>query len=237
MTRKYHASFILIVFFALAQIGCDRPNTSSTSSRIVIPIPNKSEFLKSAKSTSAISALASIDYNLLCFAVNIKGPAVRTTSSTCDVERGITAGSVAPGNELIVSDVPLGENYSFEIFGLLRSNTSGACPAVTLTTWNHPLNKIYLLGKTQGVKLIKQEEAVVISLTMPDQSTHIAMQNSFPAACTSTKKAPTGDFLLGAHIATSASFKLKSRVSYKEESRTLAGATLKIKRSKIGVSP
>lgn len=231
MINLNHSAFVAFIM-AFASIGCNRADSPSSASRIVIQIPNKSEFLKSSKFSAQTSALSVIDYNLLCFAVNISGPAIRSTSNACDVERGITTGSVAPGNELIVSDVPLGENYTFEIFGLLRNNTSEICPSVNLTTWNHPLVKIYLVGKTKGIKLEKQEEEVTITLTMPDSSAHIALQNSFPLSCTSAEVQASGSFLLAASILTSTSFKLKSRVSFKEESKELLGTTLKIKRWK-----
>lgn len=225
-------SHLTLIFFVLsfAVTGCERASPPSPPSRIVIPIPSQFDFLKSSKVSTSVSALAVVDYNLLCFAVNIKGPAIRTLSEACNVERGITTGSVAPGNELIIDDVPLGENYTFEIFGLLRNNATETCPAVNVAAWNHPLTKIYLVGKTTGVKLIKQYEDVTIMLTMPDQAAHIAVQNLFPASCggPTTGLKAKGRVLLGADVLTSARFKLKYRISYKEESRVLSGSTLKI---------
>ena len=231
MIKFNHPAYILLVL-AFAVAGCERANPPSPPSRIVIPIPSQSDFLKASKVSSSVSALAVVDYNLLCFAANIKGPAIRTLSEACNVERGITTGSVAPGNELIIDDVPLGENYTFEIFGLLRNSATETCPAVNVAAWNHPLTKIYLVGKTTGVKLIKQNEDVTVMLTMPDQAAHIAAQNLFPASCggpTSGLKAK-GRVLLGADVLTSTRFKLKYRISFKEESKILAtGTTFKIK--------
>ncbi|MEK6627363.1 MAG: hypothetical protein AABY53_01960 [Bdellovibrionota bacterium] len=241
--KNFNHLLLILISFALTITGCDRASTSSSSSRIVIEIPDKTEFSKLSQQSSklyssSVSALAAVDYNSLCFVVNIKGPSIPSQFGSCNVERGITVGSVIPGSQIIIPEVPKGENYSFEIFGLLKANNADACPVVNVTSWNHPLDKVYLLGKTTGVTLIKQDEEVTINLAMPDQSNHMAAQNSFPSLCTATAGAiAPGNFLLGASLTTSLSFKLRSRVSYKEEAKELMGTTLKITRWKAGVTP
>lgn len=219
--------------FALA--GC-RAEAPSGASQVVIVFPNKAQFLSSLKTGSQISALSVIDYNTLCFAVNVKSPKISSTKNSCDVERGISVGSVPTGSEIIVADIPIGSDNTFEIYGLVKSNPADSCPAVNNTTWNHSLNKIYLIGKKTGVLLEKQDEEVTITLTMPEQSSHIAYENSFPATCTATGLAGSGTYVLGSAVLTSASFKLNSRASYKEESKELSGPTMKIKDWKTGVA-
>lgn len=216
---------------AFAIAGC-RAEAPAGASQVVIVFPNKSQFANSLK----VSALAAIDYNSLCFAVNVKSPKILKTQNSCDVERGISMGSVASGSEIVIVDIPIGPDNTFEIYGLVKNSAADPCPVVDKLGWNHSLNKIYLIGKKSGVVLEKQDEEVTIVLTMPDQTRHIAYENSFPASCTSTGVAGSGTHVLGAGLLTSASFKLNSRASFKEESTELIGTTIKIKDWKTGVS-
>lgn len=232
---KTSTQFILLMSFAFALAGC-RAEAPSGSSQVAIVFPNKAQFMNSLKTGSQVSALAAINYNTLCFAVNVKSPKITTTKNTCDVERGISVGSVPTGSEIIVADIPIGSENTFEIYGLVKSNPSEPCPTVSNASWNHSLNKIYLIGKKTGVVLEKQDEEVTIVLTMPDQTAHIAYENSFPATCTANGVAGGGAIVLGAGVLTSASFKLNSRVSYKQGSKELVGTNMKIKDWKTGVS-
>lgn len=233
-TTRYSSFLIFTIAFALA--GC-RADAPAGASQVVIVFPNKTQFMSSLKSLSQVSALSTINYNSLCFAVNVKSPKIITTHNSCDVERGITVGSVPTGSEIIIVDIPIGSDNTFEIYGLVKANSSEPCPPVDKLSWNHSLNKIYLIGKKTGVLLEKQNEEVTIVLTMPEQTAHIAYENSFPATCTANGVAGTGTYVLGAGVLTSASFKLKSRASIKEESIELSsGMTMKIKDWKTGVS-
>lgn len=226
--------FSLLLSFALAfaLAGC-RAEAPSGASQVVIVFPNKAQFANSLK----VSALATIDYNSLCFAVNVKSPKIALTHNSCDVERGISVGSVPTGSEIVVADIPIGSDNTFEIYGLVKSNAGDPCPVVDNTTWNHSPNKIYLIGKKTGVLLEKQDEEITIVLTMPEQTSHIAYENSFPASCIATTGvAGSGTYVLGSAVLTSVSFKLNSRASYKEESTELSGPTMKIRDWKTGVA-
>ena len=224
--------FFLFFGFTIALTGCGRPDAPAGASQVSIVFPNKSQFANSLK----VSALAAIDYNSLCFAVNVKSPKILKTQNSCDVERGISVGSVASGSEIVIADIPIGPDNTFEIYGLVKSNPAEPCPVVDTKNWNHSLNKIYLIGKKTGVILEKQDEEVTITLTMPEQSSHIAYENSFPATCTANGVAGTGSYLLGAEVLTGTSLKLKSTASFKEESTELSGITMKIRDWKTGVS-
>lgn len=228
-------SFLISFTLAFAIAGC-RAEAPSGASQVVVVFPNKAQFASSLK----VSALSVIDYNTLCFAVNVKSPKITTTRNSCDVERGISVGAVPSGSEIVIADIPIGPDNTFEIYGLVKNNAGEPCPVVDKMNWNHSLNKIYLIGKKTGVVLEKQDEEVTIILTMPEQSAHIAYENSFPATCTANGVAGSGTHLLGAAVLTSASFKLNSRASYKEESKAesyeLSGVTIKIRDWKTGVS-
>lgn len=237
-TKRFFLLLIIALSYTIA--GC-RPAAPSVASQVVVVFPNKAQFLNlqsdSQKTGSEISTLAAINYNSLCFAVNVKSPKISVTKNSCDVERGISVGSVPAGSEIILADIPTGIDNTFEIYGMVKTNSSDPCPAVNLTSWNHSLRKIYLIGKKTGVVLEKPEEEVTIQLTMPDQASHIAYENSFAASCTANGVAGTGSTLLGIATLTSTSFKLVSRASFKEESTELSGTTMKIRNWKTGVSP
>ena len=224
-------TFSFAIVFATAIAGC-RAEAPSGASQVVIVFPNEAKFANSLK----VSALSNIDYNSLCFAVNVKSPKIFLTHPKCDVERGISVGSVPTGGEIIVADIPIGSDNTFEIYGLVKNNAGDPCPKIDPTTWNHSLNKIYLIGKKSGVTLEKQDEEVTITLTMPQQTSHIAYGNSFPASCTSNGVAGKGTHLLGAAVLTGTSLKLNSSASFKEESTELTGTTMKIRNWKTGVS-
>ena len=233
--------FSLLLSFALAFAfaGCRAEGPLGTA-QVAVVFPNKAQFMSSLKSSlktgSEVSALAAVNYNSLCFADNVKSPKISLTKNSCDVERGISMGSVPAGSEIVIADIPIGSDNTFEIYGLVKNNSSDTCPTINSTSWNHSLNRIYLIGKKSGVVLEKQDEEVTIVLTMPNQTAHIAYENSFPLSCTATGLAGTGTFVLGASVLTSASFKLNSRASFKEESIELTGTTMKIRNWKTGVS-
>ncbi len=234
-TTNYFYLFFVALLAALVLTGCNR--AEGPTSQIVIKFPNKPQFISSLKTAAKVSALTVVDYNLLCFAVNVKGPKISVTNNSCDVERGISMGSVLPDVEMIVPNVPTGSDISFEIYGLLRNNSAEPCPPVDKMQWNHPVNKIYLLGQTVGITLTKIEEEVIVYLSMPAQFAPISVANSFPAACTAISVVRPENIFLGSSLLTSASFNLRSRVSYKEESTELSGTTLKIRNGKAGTAP
>ncbi len=229
MNTQNHGLILLLVGFLL--VGCQP--ASVDSSRVAIRIPTKEEFQK----TSKVSALAVIDYNLLCFAINVRGGSIPLKTPSCDVSKGIVAGSVGPGGDIVV-DIPFGFAINFEVIGLLRSSISEACPPVNKDGWNWPIQKIYSLGETKDVRVDKPETTVVISVGMPDTAANLASQMNLPASCSpSTPAGAAGRLPFGAGVQTSTNYRAYSRVSYTTDTKTLSSPNFKIRQWKAEVQP
>lgn len=185
-------------------------------------------------SKSDVSSMAVVDLQKLCFAVNVKGPGIMSVPAvTCDVERGVVAGSVGPGGELSV-DVEIGMERSFELYAFLKQG-SEACPKVAKAGWSWPLERIYFLGKADNVE-VKQNSVVEIPFTVPAQTQNIAVQKSWPASClATTKPAPkrVGRVISGASVMVSPmNYKVYSKVGPFNDEKTL-GTNYKIKNWKV----
>ncbi len=228
-------SFVFFFYLLFSLLGiinlsaCKRAQDEATSSKIQIRIPTLQEQSSAIKS-SAVSS--TVNYNLLCFAINVTGPdiPVTTGASTCNVERGIFEGSVAPGQSLTVM-VPMGSSRNFEVYGFLRNNTSEACPTAFGSNWNWPLQKVYLLGQTNGVDISTPESSVSIGFSIPQSEQNIITQKGWSSTC---RTAVTEDKSVGRiQTATSAplsgsQFKIYSRVNTKNELQTLEGSQFQI---------
>jgi hypothetical protein len=177
-------------------------------------------------------AASNIDYNLLCFTVNVKGglgtsgvaDIVTTPATTCKVERGILANqSVAAPGTLTVDAVPVGTGRIFEVYGFLRNSTSDACPA-TSPDWSWPILKTYYLGSSTA-DLSKDVESVSINFTLPPNTQNLAVVKNWPAACGGVKSATSsfGHVLAGAKAISSASYQMRVRVAEKNLDQTLVG--------------
>jgi hypothetical protein len=209
--------------------ACRRPAAESAS--VSIQIPSAQEFKKLSKASHSVYSLSQVDFSLLCFAVNVKGPAVPLTSATsqCDIERGLFAGSVASGQTLTL-DVPDGSNYSFELYGIIRNSTTEACPLNLTTTWGSPVDKVYFLGKTEGVTISPPTAEVVVNVSLPERTQNLIAQNSLPASCSSAPVlAPTfGRVQTAAAVMSGTTFKVYARASDKDDLKTLQGTQFKI---------
>lgn len=185
-------------------------------------------------SKSDVSSMSAVDLQKLCFAVNVKGPGiVSAPAATCDVERGIVAGSVGPGGELSV-EVELGLERSFELYAFLKQG-SEACPRVAKSGWSWPIERIYFLGKADNVE-VKQNSVVEIPFTVPTPSQNIAIQKSWPSSClATTKPAPKrlGRVISGASLMVSPmNYKVYSKFGPFNDEKTL-GTNYKIKNWKV----
>lgn len=208
--------------------GCRRPVADIAS--VSIQIPTAKQFRSLSKSSQTVSSQSVVDFNLLCFAVNIKGPAVTATpASTCDIERGLFSGSVGAGATLIV-DVPEGSNFTFELYGILRGSTTEACPTGLTTTWGASIDKVYFLGKTTGVTITPPSSEVAITAVLPDQTQSLVAQNSLPATCKpgSSPASSFGRVQTAAAVMSGTTFKVYSRASNKDDTKTLQGAQFKV---------
>ena len=161
-----------------------------------------------------------ISSSLVCYVVNVTGPGIQENSKSCDIKRGVFAGSAAPGSELSVT-VPTGSNRKVEIYGILRNSSGDPCPNVQ-TGWPVTLDKVYFLGQATGVDVRPPTTTVDITVTLPDESQNILTQFSMPSACTSVAaSAKAGRIFPLASAQTSIvnAYKKHSRVSFKMENQ------------------
>lgn len=222
----------LFVLSACALLAACQP-ASVDRSKIKIRIPTAAELQAAGKVTS----LALIDYNLLCFAVNVTGGPIPSQNLSCDVPKGVITGSVPQGGTLEL-DVPYGEGMTFEVFGLLRTSTSVACPAVTADSWNWPLKKVYSLGKTANIKVSLPDQSVEVMVAMPDAADHLFASLSLPATCEPTQTAPptVGRVASGAGVLTGSTYKMYGRITSKNEIHEIQGSQFRIRQWTTGDS-
>ena len=196
-----------------ALISCQRAVEDTASLKIKLP---------AAESFSkGVGAFSQISSSLVCYVANVTGPGIQENLKSCDIKRGVFAGSAAPGSELSVT-VPTGSNRKVEIFGILRNSSSDPCPNVQ-TGWPVNLDKVYFLGEATSVDVRPPTTTVDITVTLPDQSQNILTQFNMPSTCTSVAAtAKAGRIFSLAHSQTSFtnSYKKMSRISFKIENQT-----------------
>ena len=165
-------------------ISCQRPS-ENTNHQVTIKIPTASEFQKSGPMKTR-SLQMTIPYELLCFAVNAKGSNLPSLpAQTCGIEKGLTAGSVSPGESLSFN-LKTNQVVQFELYGFLRNSPKESCPNLTSSEWFWPVNKTYELGKSNDIKIEGAETRVEFNLILPKDDQNIAVQKSWPPSCLSS---------------------------------------------------
>jgi hypothetical protein len=188
---KKITSAIVGLILLLLHVGCQK---AEKVANVQIKMPRSDQ----GRSSESLQALSVIDQSRLCYAANVKGPGIPTTSKTCDIVRGIAAGLVA-GGETISLVVPEGVNREVEIYGLLRDSADEPCP--TLQDSTIPVNprRVYRLGSKVGltVKAPITETSIVIQLTTEDQN--LIGAGILPSSCApdSRLRITTGRFSSG----------------------------------------
>lgn len=223
---RFRHILILIVSIP-ALISCQRQVEDTAS--LKIKLPSAESFNK------GVGAFSQINSSLVCYVVNVTGSGISDSQSSCDIRRGVFAGSAAPGSELSVT-VPTGSNRKVEIYGILRNSSGDPCPNVQ-TGWPVPLDKVYLLGQVTGIDVRPPTTTVDITVTLPDESQNILTQLSMPSTCSAvTASAKAGRIFATANSDTSLidGYKKISRISFKteNESRSSTGG-YKMKNSAI----
>jgi hypothetical protein len=224
------------LLFGMFLIGCDRMATQSRSN-IVIQMPSV-EQMRKASSKADVSTLAAVDLQKLCFIINVKGPNIATTpAAACDVERGIFAGSVGPGQMLSVN-VESGAERVFELYAYIRTTSTEVCKDVLPKGWNVSLDKTYFLGKVSGITITPPETTVDIPFTIPTDSQNILVQNSWPVSClgnVSAAPARIGRVVTAANLQTTGlGYKIYSKVSPISDQNNLGTTGYKIRNWKVG---
>jgi len=207
--------FILLCSTIL--ISCQRKGEETASIKIQFP---------TAQSFGKVGSLSAISAANICYVVNVLGSGITEQNRSCDVKRGITAGSVAPGSELSVT-VPSGTNRTVEIYGILRNSPSEPCPSVQ-AGWPVPLTRVYFLGKTSNVEVRPPTTTVDITITLPDTSQNLLAQLSLPGSCVASSIAEkSGRIFAAADLSISPvnGYKKVSHISFKtdDQVRTSTG--------------
>ncbi len=213
---------IILCLGILMVLSCRRPEQKSAT--VTLQIPSISQSMSAA------------DYGLLCFVANVKSPQITSTpATTCDIEKGLVAGSKAAGASLTL-DVPVGDSTTFEIYGLMRKDLTETCPSDLQASWKWPLAKVYFLGKTTGVNIVPPESQVTVTITLPAQN--IVSQNSWPQSCSLIGALPSNNPTVGrvqmaAGVLSGTNYKIYSRASNRNEIKTLSGSSYQIHNFKV----
>ncbi len=211
----------------LASCGRSASKTVSVS----IQIPSATEL----KKISAFTSGAQLDVSKLCFGVNIKNKnKPLPPAKSCDIERGLIAGTVQPGESITFAEVESGPGYEFELYAVYRDSASQPCPSI-LNKWNAPLNKVYILGSSTGVELKPPTTQVTIVYQVPDASQNIVVQKSWPSSClfqTNTKR-DYGRIVTASGLLSSNGYRLYSKMSSLND-QTIGSTNFKIKSGKVG---
>lgn len=213
----------------VALTACKRAAEEATQVSIQIPSAHQLSQKYGAQSV--------VDFNLLCFAVDIQGSSIPIKpADTCQPAKGEILGSVPPGGT-IQGDVTEG-TYTFKIYGFKRNSATEICPN-PMTTDNFsgwPLKRIYFLGEAPDQAIAGATKEVPLTVTLPDDSNNLFVQNSLPAACAPTAAPPSkiGRVLSGASRLQGTTYRAYSRVNYIPVSKDLSGTNYKIKNWKAG---
>jgi hypothetical protein len=197
----------------LLMASCKRPQNEEAS--VSIQIPTAQEF--SAKQNKLQAAAATVEFEKLCFAVNVKGDGIDSKAAVaCDIERGIVSEmSVGPGESLSITVDP-GSNRTFEIYGFLRDSTSTACPPM-IQGWGWPMKKIYSLGSSIVTTLQPGDTELEIDITLPAEARNIAIDRGWASACGGAPtRTASGNALVGAANLSGTGIKFKAHVSEKQ---------------------
>lgn len=224
---SYRYIIFTLLFTLPLLVSCQRQAEDTAS--LKIQLPSASSFQK------GVSAFSQISPTLVCYVVNVTGPGIVDSTKSCDIKRGIFAGSAAPGTELSVT-VPSGANRNVEIYGVLRASSSDPCPTVQ-TGWPYSLDRVYFLGRVTGIDVRPPTTTVNMTITLPDPSQNILTQFSMPGSCSAATAATKAGRIFASaesNISLANGFKKTSRVSFKNEdqARTSTGG-YKIKNSAI----
>lgn len=203
---RFLAGTLFILCFLVA---CDR--ASSPGTQVTLRMPSVAEL---QKGVSSLAANSPQELAKLCFGVNVKDVNKVGKPNTCDIDRGLVAGTVGPGESIVFAEVSSEPKYNFELYAFKKNQASDPCPSFA-TGWNWPLDKVYFLGRAQNIEVKPPVAQVDIEFRIPEASQNIVVQNSWPASCLKNTSAQKymGRIMSGALQVSSANFQLYSKIS------------------------
>lgn len=182
---KLKQPLMIALACCLAGVGCTRPNSPNKNLRIQFPkaLDSKNNSDPKMQSRTFTNSGSSINYENLCFVVNVRGENIPSKSSAnCQIEKGLVAGSVPPGASVSMM-ISSSSKVTVEIFGLLRKSATEPCPEVSDRDWTWPISRTYFLDAKKDVALTTAETNVEFNLTLPAITNNVAIQNSWPHSC------------------------------------------------------
>lgn len=222
---------VTVLLTACSRVTSDEEGSGSVS----IQIPTAEKLQASGK----VGAFSAVDVSKMCFGINVMGPGIETSlASSCDVERGIVAGSVVAGGTLTV-EVNVGDDRVFEVYGFLRDSASDPCPTLKGASWGFPIAKIYDLGKSAPTKVTKAGGSVSISVTLPEASDNIVVKRSWSPSCASVGGGGGGGLpgtriVEGSALAVGTTVQTRAHIGSMAQEQISVGTTVQTRGARVG---
>lgn len=230
-SRLSVGSCVVLSWVVASGLGCQRSALDEKSS-IHISIPSAQEFLGSQKISKRVGALSTpVDYNLLCFYANVRGPGIGESGGVCSPLVGIMGGGVGPGG-LIELDVPAGEARIAEIYGVLRTSATEPCQGYIQGMAMPSPDKIYFLGQSAAVSIAPPTAVMSVQISLPDTDQHLLTQRGW-TTCSAPVVGPivnngVGRPRIGAATLSGGSHRLVGQAVHVRESQIQTGTRFKI---------
>jgi hypothetical protein len=203
---------------ALVMSSCSMKDKGD--SRVILNLP-------SASALSSRVGAFSYSWDRACFAMNITAPDINSPEdATCEVHRGIFAGTAAPNSELSAS-VPRGDLRKLELFAYFRNSSAEPCPALNGGFGTLDRKKIVRVGVVESFEVANSEVNLTVNVSLPATGTSVVSQYSMPNSCVASATGTTsGRLVSAAESATGTnSFAIRHRVSYKVEDSAQTSAS------------
>lgn len=222
---------VILPWVLLSGVGCQRAALDEKSS-IQISIPSAQDFFGSQKISKRIGALSTpVDYNLLCFYANVRGPGIGESGGNCSPLVGVMGGGVGPGGSIEL-EVPSGESRIAEIYGVLRASATEPCQGYVAGMAMPSPDKIYYLGQSAAVSIAPPTAVMSVQISLPDTDQNLLTQRGW-TTCSAPVAGPivnngVGRPRIGAATLSGSSHRMVGQAVHVRESQIQVGTRFKI---------
>lgn len=239
---------ILFFFSLLWALGCSRkPDAELATVSIMAPaalaptpaVLNQKDKLRKTNQNqkqNQLTTLAALPTDRkLCYGVSISGPGIdKTAASQCSPELSATAGFVEAGGLMEVV-IPKGEGRRIELYLFAqKAGENNPCPQMGSVLPLTRLKQVYLLGKVEGLSLLKDVEEVEIPITFSGIEQNITQTLALPSSCLGNQD-PDGNenhkrfgIYTSSQKSLGAGYKLYGVVGKPTDSKVLSGGGFKL---------
>ena len=192
---------------ALLAIGCSgKVSLDSGGSSVSITFPKAAE--KSSQHGLAQGLSTGYDFSRSCYAVNVTGSGITSTTLSCSMPVADFQGFVGPGDSISIN-VPNGTARKLEVFSYLRASSSDPCPTSNAGFHGLDVTKISRVGQVDSFDTLVPVVNLTVDLVDPGTTT-VVSQYSLPAVCTATSAGTprTGQFVCSANESTGSTGKI-----------------------------